>query len=140
MTPLHRLRCSGLLFGELFHLVGFCSFSNLLFNVKRNCEEKLSFRLCWERRELGKDRAGRKLDYVIFLNNQGLGDIWLFHFGSFLSGDSRRVRDDCAFYRGRGNVALAHGEDMINVLLMTVLAVQQPLPTHGRLSTSLPRE
>lgn len=25
----------------------------------------------------------------LILNNQGLEDIWLFHFGSFLSGDSK---------------------------------------------------
>lgn len=70
----------------------------------------------------------------MYVLNQGLGDTWLLHFGSFFSG-SQRVRGDRALYRARGNVALAHGEDMIHVLLMTVLAGQQPLPTHGRLST-----
>lgn len=73
----------------------------------------------------------------MFLNNQGLEDIWLFHFGSFLSGDSKMT---ALFTEDWGNVALAHREDLINVLMVTVPALQQPRPTHGSLSTHPPRE
>lgn len=86
--------------------------------------EKLSFRSVG--REEGSWEKTRRWVWNILKQSGPGGDIWLFRSGGCLLVDSKRVRDDCAFYRGRGNVALAHGEDMINVLLMTVLAIQQP--------------